>query len=224
MKLVLTSGDISNEEIYNKVIELVGKPAKDISIAVLIEASAVEEGDKRWLINGLSRLTAQFFGEIDIVNLLALQKHEVERRLAKADLIYCFGGCTEWLKVVFEKTGFSAKLPKLLEEKVWVGSSAGSMILGKMPSTETQSYIYSIDNYFGVDKYLGIVNFSILPHIFGAFVPLDSFQKCLEESKKQDYPVYVLSDDSAVIVENNKVYLLGKKCFKLFAGEIAEQR
>jgi len=28
----------------------VGKPAKEISVAVLNEASAVEEDDKRWLI------------------------------------------------------------------------------------------------------------------------------------------------------------------------------
>ncbi len=224
MKLVLTSSDLSEKSIYKKVIALVGKPAKEISVAVLNEASATEEGDKRWLIEGLSLLSAQFGGEIDIINLLALKLKDIEARLKKADIIFCFGGSTEWLKLVLEKTNVISILPKILKEKVWIGSSAGSMILGKMPTISTQNYIYGEIDYFGVNRYLELVNFSILPHIFGAYVPKDAFEKCIEESKKQDYPVYILSDKAAVIVENDKAYLLGENCYKLISGEIVEKK
>ena len=199
---------------------MAGKPAKEISVAVLNEASAVEEGDKRWLIEGLELLSKTFGKTIELVNLLALDIIEIEKRIEKYDIIFCFGGSAEWLKVVFEKTGFSKLLPKLLKNKVWIGSSAGSMILGRMPTTITQDYIYNVENYYGVTDYLKIVNLSILPHIFGKFVPKDSFEKCIEESKKQQYPVYVLSDKSAVIVNDEKVYMVGEQCYKLQAGEI----
>lgn len=223
MKLVLTSSDISQKEILNEILSLVGKPTKEISVAVLNEASAVEEGDKRWLIEGLDLLSKTFGGVIDLINLLALDDNQVERRIEKCDIIFCFGGCTEWLKVIFDKTGFSKIIHKLLESKVWIGSSAGSMILGRMPTTTTQDYIYGEIDYFGVKEYLGIVNLSILPHIFGEFVPKDSFEKCKEESKMQNYPVYVLSDKTAVIVNDEKIYFVGEQGYKLQAGEIVEK-
>ena len=223
MKLVLTSADIFKPDILSEVVSLVGKPTEKTSVAVLTEASAVENSDKRWLINGLNKLTKTFGGTIDIVNLLALPLEEVKTRIEKCDIIYCFGGSTEWLKKVFDKTVFSKLLPELLKTKVWVGSSAGSMILGKMPTTATQDYLYNVIDYYGVKKYLEFVNFSILPHLFGDFVPKNSFSKCVEESKKQKYPVYVLSDKSAVIVNNTKTYLVGKKCYKLVSGKVEEK-
>lgn len=223
MKLILTSQDIKPKEILNEVVNLVGKAPKDISVAVLNEASAVEDGDKRWLINGLNYLSKTFGGTIDIINLLALDIKDVENRFKKCDVIFCFGGNTEWLKIVFDKTGFSKQIKNLLKDKVWIGSSAGSMILGKMPSTITQNKLYSVGDFMGVTKYLELVNFSIIPHMFGNFVPADSFDACLLESKKQKYPVYVLSDKSAVVVNDNKVYLVGKKCFKLVKGNIEEK-
>lgn len=207
MKLVLTSSNINQEEILKEVLDLVDKPAKDISVAVLNEASSVEEGDKRWLIEGLDFLSKTFGGTIELINLLALDISKIEKRIEKCDIIFCFGGNTEWLKTVFDKSGFSKILPKLLENKVWIGSSAGSMILGRMPTTKTQDYIYSVEDYYDVTDYLGFVNLSILPHIFGEFVPKDSFDKCLEESKMQAYPVYVLSDKSAVIVMKKSTLL-----------------
>jgi len=54
-------------------------------------------------------------------------------------------------------------------------------------------------------------------------VPKDSFEKCKKESKMQNYPVYVLSDKSAVIVNDEKIYLVGEQVYKLQAGEIVEK-
>lgn len=224
MKLILTSSDFKQEEIFKKVLEFVGKPAQDISVAVLMEASAVEEGDKRWLINGLNLISKSFGGEIDIINLLALDIKETEQRIEKADIIFCFGGNADWLKIVFDKSNFTNLLPKLLNKKVWIGSSAGSIILGNKPSAEIDNYIYAEKRYTEVKNYLGLVNFSIFPHLLGDIFPEDSFEKCIEESKLQNYPVFVLSDTSAVVVEDDKIYLAGKNAYKLEAGTVTEKR
>ena len=54
MKLVLGSAPEGVAEVTNKIVELVGKPAHDIKVAVLNEASAVEICDMRWFIDGLT--------------------------------------------------------------------------------------------------------------------------------------------------------------------------
>ena len=45
MKLVLASSNISQKNILEEVLNLVGKSAKEVSVAILNEASSVEEGD-----------------------------------------------------------------------------------------------------------------------------------------------------------------------------------
>src|SRR5690606_37109884 len=103
-------------------------PKDQITIGVINEAFAVEEGDKRWVLDNLNSVASNFSNEIDIVDLLALSIEEVEKRLADKDVIFVVGGDTDYLMSVYQKTGFDKLLPKLLETKVYVGSSAGSMV------------------------------------------------------------------------------------------------
>lgn len=223
MKALLTSSEFRGYGILEQVEKLAGKSADKISVGIIIEAVATEKGDKRWLIDGLSEVSSAFGGEIDIINLLALNKDEVLRRVEAVDVIFCFGGSSEWLKIVFEKSGFSQELPKLLEDKVWIGSSAGGMILGKMSDEKLQSYVYQVEDFFGVKSYLDYLDFEIIPHIWGKFVPSDSFEKCLEWSKSNKNVMYILSDNSAVCVDGEKVWLVGEKACKILNGKILEE-
>src|SRR5574344_3097839 len=143
MKIILASTPTGVPVIPAKIEELVGKPASQISVAIINEASAVEDSDSRWLIQGLSKVAKTFGVSIEIVNLSSLDIKTVEKKINKADVIWCFGGSTDWLKVVLEKTGFDKILPKLLKSKVWVGSSAGSCIMGKRNTFEVDSKVYS---------------------------------------------------------------------------------
>ena len=218
MKLLLCSSDFTDLEIKTKLEELVGKPLKQANVAVINEASAVEAGDKRWLIDGL-KLLDETCADIDFVNLLALSQEEVIERLNTADIIFCFGGNTEYLKTVFDKTGFSEILPKFLEKKVWVGSSAGSCVLGNKISSKSFKQIYPDEPSFGVNEYLGIVNLSIVPHLH-SFIPDNAIDILKEESKLQDYPVYAISDNCAIVVEDDNIELIGKDGYKIVKGEI----
>ncbi len=53
MKLLLTSGGITNESIARVLFDLVGKTASEISIAFIPTAMNVGSGDKNWFINDL---------------------------------------------------------------------------------------------------------------------------------------------------------------------------
>lgn len=124
MKLILASSGLANEEIITAVENLVGKPRKSINTIVINEAIKAETGDMRWFTDELENLAQVLGGNIEFVDLQAHDMDYVESRIDLTDLIFCFGGNTDYLANIFEKTGFSKRLPGILESKVWVGSSA----------------------------------------------------------------------------------------------------
>jgi len=201
--------------------KMTGKSRKDINIAVINEASAVEFGDHRWAIDTLKNLADNFGGSIEIVHLMAISKDQIRERINANDMVFVLGGNTEWLKIVFEKTGFLEILPGILKNKLYVGSSAGSMILGHRPSYKIQDQMYGAAEYFGVESYLDILDLSVLPHFESA---KDNRNKewATDESKSADYPVYAISDSAAIVVDGYKISVIGNDYLKLVKGEISE--
>ena len=119
MKLLLTSNGFVTPEIIAKCEEFVGKPKSDIKFAVINEAYAVEHEDHKWLIDDLVRLKNNFGGRIEIINLLAIDKETVKARVEQCDVIFVIGGHTDYLKSVYDKTGFSEMLPEFLLNEIF---------------------------------------------------------------------------------------------------------
>ncbi len=209
MKLLLCSEGFNTEELVKKCEELVGKPREDINIAVINEAYAVEhDNNLRWVVNNLSLVEKNFGGKLELVNLLALSLENVKKRIELHDVIFVVGGHTDYLMSVFNKTGFSKLLPKLLNSKVYVGSSAGSMVMGERLSSKAYKIIYGERGDYGVSKYLELVNLSIIPHLDSSKHP-ERKEMLTELAKKHEGKIYGLCDDSAVVVDNNKLSTIG---------------
>lgn len=211
MKALLTSAGVLTPEIADTLSELVGKPLEQINIAVNNEASAVEPGDKRWAFNELQNLSHLVGGEIDVINLLALDLPTIEARMAFADVIYVVGGMSDYLMTVFERTGFSELLRnKLLNEKVYVGASAGSMVLGRRINTEGYKKVYRKgEQDFGVSEYMALVDFSIFPHFNSAIWTRNRAEAIKEAAKGAEYPVYAIEDTQAVVVNDEGISYIG---------------
>lgn len=215
MKLVLASSG-TQEIILDKVVELVGKPASEISVCMINEASNMNDSDVRFWIDSWQKVSDAFGGKLGACNLLALDINEIEKRLSQYDVVWCWGGNTDYLKSVFDKTGFSLLIPKLLKSKVWVGSSAGSCVLGKRQS-------FTLPLEYGITEYLGLFDFCIRPHIWEEYATEDKYkyESLVKESHKQK--VYALSDGSAVVVDGGRIYLHGKKAQLLKDGKVVEE-
>ena len=213
MKLILCSEGFHTQNTVQACIDLAGKPQNKITFAVINEAFAAEHGDKRWVLGNLNDVAKNFPAEMDIVNLLAFPLEEVEERISQKDAIFVVGGHTDYLMSVFVKTGFDKLLPKLLKSKVYVGSSAGSMVMGKRLSSEAYKEMYKEVVGYGTTRYLEFVDFSIMPHIDSKDF-LGRKDKLIEASKKHDGKIYGLRDDSAVIVNNDKVRVIGSKPYE----------
>lgn len=221
MKLVLCSEGLHTQNTVEACVELVGKPQDEISVAIINEAYAVEDGDKYWVLDNLSSVAKNFKGGLDIVDLLALPLSKVEENIMKRDVIFVVGGHTDYLMSVFNETGFSKLLPKLLETKVYVGSSAGSMVIGQRLSTEAHKIMYGEDETYGTEKFLELVDVAIMPHLYSANFA-NRKENLLEAAKKYPGTVYGLRDDSALVVSGAKRQVIGSAPVKIVNGKIVD--
>lgn len=219
MKFVLCSEGFHTPNTVDACVRLVGKPQAQISVGIINEAYAVEEGDKRWVLDNLNSVANNFSAEIDIVDLLALSIDEVEKRLANKDVIFVVGGDTDYLMSVYQKTGFDKLLPKLLETKVYVGSSAGSMVVGKRINAAAYKLIYGEDSKWNIDQYVGLVDLSVMPHLDSPHFP-NRKESLLEAVGSFEGKVYGLRDDSAVVIDGDDVSTIGSEPIVIEKGTL----
>jgi dipeptidase E len=211
MKLILASSGFETEEIVAKCEELVGKPRKSINVAVINEAYAVEhENNLRWVLNDLNAVRDNFGGNLELINLLALDIETIKERIEKNDVIFVVGGNTDYLMSVFNKTGFAKLLPKLLKTKVYVGSSAGSMVLGKRLSAAAYFKIYGEKSEYDIDRYLELVDLTLMPHLDSRYFK-NRRENLLVAAEKHSGVIYGLRDDSALVIDGDKISIIGSE-------------
>ncbi len=216
-KIILASSGLANEEIIANLEEMVGKERKEINVIVINEAIKGERGDMRWFTEELTRVSTVLGGYVEFVDLQAHDLDYVKERIDVADMIFCFGGNTDYLANVFVKTGFDKILPEILSEKVWVGSSAGSCVLCHKESEEIQKAIYKEKRI--ADRFMDIVPIVFLPHLHG-FCEFDK-EEVLRASELTDLPVYAASDNCALrIIDDNEPVVLGEDYIIAEKGEI----
>lgn len=224
MKIILASSGFTNEEIIKACEELVGKPRAEINFLVINEAIKAEKGDCRWLISGLDEIANNFGGVVELLDLQAHDLSYVEERISECDVIFCFGGQTDYLKKVFEETGFAKILPKILEEKVWVGSSAGSCVLCHKESKDTSVNIFEETEQNR--RYLELLPLFFLPHFGSKWFRKLSKETAMYESRLTELPVYLMSDASAVVVRGDwdemRFETIGTGFVVVKGGEIIE--
>lgn len=214
MKLILASQGFMTDEIAKTVESLVRKPLENINIAIINEAyiAKPETSSKRWLIKELSRIEKYIGGIIDFINLRAYDKVEVKRRLQNADMMYIVGGRNLVLPSLFKETGFDEVLKEFAQEKVVMGTSAGSIVLGRqIESDEYWLAKEGITNDQIENKTLGLVNFNIFPHY-----KRKDHQKWdksfLEKTlSTNSFKVYAITDEQAIIYDNGEIYFVGGK-------------
>lgn len=220
MKLLLTSEGLSTPEIISAFEKLCVKKIADISVAFINEGHLVEKGDKRWPIEEMGRVVNLVGGTVDLINLFALTPDQLEKRLQNVDAIYVLGGHTDYLMHVFNKTGFTKILPNLLSSKVYVGTSAGSMILGRRISTLAYEEIYGEEGDYGTTEYMNVVDFAIKPHLNSPEFPKVLRENLLKVSEAHEGKIFVLKDNQAIVVDDDEISTVGGKILTIRSGQV----
>ncbi len=213
MRLALASQGFTTDEIAKKVEELVGKPLEKINVAIINEAyvGLDETRDKRWLIRELANIEKYIGGTIDFVNFRVYDKEEIKKHFQRADLIYIVGGRQHILEKLFRETDTIDILKQMANEKVIMGTSAGSIVLGrKITSADFWKERYPKDwDLAKTHEELNLVNFNIIPH----YMREDHkkwtksfFERVLKENP---FPIYAITDTQMVVCHDGKLGFVG---------------
>ncbi len=217
MKLLLTSGGLTNKSIADALFDLVGKKPKDTSLVFIPTASNVEKGDKDWLINDLINLKKQNFKSIDIADISAVDKKIWLPKMEEANVLFFEGGNSYHLMEWMNKSGLTDILPELLKTRVYVGLSAGSMVTGKDLALKQSQILYGEDLERREDMAgLNYVDFYFLPHLNSLHFNLrveDNIRKAVKDIPEK---IYAMDDQSALKVVDGELEIISEGKYLVF--------
>lgn len=220
MKLLLTSGGLTNNKIKQALLDLVCKRAEDIKIAFIPTAGLADADDKEWLINDLYRIR-QAVGYVDIVDIAQLNQDEWLPRVESADIIFVGGGNTFYLSYWMQNSGLFDMLPELLKTRVYAGISAGSIVstsslaLTSQAITNPQAFVDADYDLLGPNgrssaKGLGFVDFLFRPHFNSRYFTMVRKDLVEEKAKELGKTIYALDDASALKIDGNSLEVISE--------------
>ena len=219
MKLLFTSGGITNDTLAHELESLAGKKFNELKIAFIPTAGLCDMGEKGWLIYDMWRLKDRG-AEIDIVDIAQLPESDIIKRLEWSDVIFVGGGNTFYLSYWMQKSGLFDALPRLLETRVYAGISAGSMVASSTIRTASQAYKsehFYDESYeeFGPEGRSSAgsmkwVDFAFRPHLNSRYFPEVTQDKMQKIADALNVDMYVVDDDCAVKVDDDDVSVVGE--------------
>ncbi|MFI5240614.1 MAG: Type 1 glutamine amidotransferase-like domain-containing protein [Candidatus Saccharimonadia bacterium] len=205
MKLLLTSAGITNQSIADSLTMLVGKPPAATKVVVIPTAENVEAGNKDWFIGQFTNLRKFGFTWIDIVDPSA-DGINWRSRLTEVDVVFVSGGNTFHLLNQVRKTGFGDWLKDAIDFKVYVGASAGSIIM--TPSIAIASVDDGDENLIGLKDLTGLrfVDFEVSPHT----PEWVSYKANEEYAKSITNKLYAIDDETAIKIVYEAVEVISE--------------
>ncbi|WP_395658280.1 Type 1 glutamine amidotransferase-like domain-containing protein [Nocardioides sp.] len=209
MKLLLTSGGVTNPSIRDALVELLGKPIADADALCIPTAQyghpMVGPGVMPWrFITGASDSMAGLgWRSVGVLELTALPSLDEERWVPvvrAADVLLVAGGDVLYLCHWMRESGLADLLPSL-HDTVWVGMSAGSMVL----APEVGDDFIQWRPPSGDDRTLGLVDFSICPHLAPDGLPGNSMAEAEQWAAGITAPAYAMDDQTAIRVVDGAV-------------------
>ena len=220
MKCLLTSGGVTNPTIETALTELLGKPISECNAFCIPTAMYghpwVGPGKRAWkFIAGQSqdRMCALGWKSLGVLELTALPSIDEGLWLPKvreADVLLVSGGDALYLSHWLQLSGLAAHLPTL-SETVWVGLSAGSMVMTPRIGEEFVGW----KPESGDDTALGFVDFSIFPHLNHPELPSNTLAAAEKWAARLPNPSYAVDDSTAIVVDGTTVEVVSEGSWKL---------
>ena len=210
MKLLLTSGGITNDSIRQALIGLLGKPIDEADALFIPTAQWGQPAcspETVWRSTagtwpGVQGLTEHGWKSVGVLELAALPSIGQARWvpwIESADVLLVDGGEAVYLAHWMRESGLVDLLPSLTD-KVWVGVSAGSMVM--TPSIGMQFVDWRPDEG---DETLGVVDFSIFPHLDYPGWTYNTSEAAHRWASTIGRPAYAIDDESAISVVDGKI-------------------
>jgi dipeptidase E len=227
MRLLLTSSGISNASIHNALVDLLGKPiAESSALCIPTGVQPVPDGPSHVyrFISGstLSPMCGLGWKSLGVLELTALPSIKEEHWVPvvqETDALLVWGGDVLYLCHWMRQSGLADLFPSL-HETVYVGVSSGSMVL-------TPNFGEPYDGWFcreppasdlpaGDDRALGLVDFSLFPHLDLESSPDNSMANAERWAAGMPVPTYAIDDQTAIKVIDGTVEVVSEGHWKRF--------
>ena len=221
MKLLLTSAGIKNTSIHNALVGLLGKPIAESSALCIPTANYAQRGgaDHAWrFISGrepetpMCELGWKSLGVLELTALPSIDEALWVPVVRETDVLLVNGGDPLYLCYWMRQSGLADLLPELGHETVYVGLSAGSMVMTP-----------SIGEYFvgwrpptGGDRTLGLVDFALFPHLDHPEMPGNSMANAEKWAADMPVPSYLIDEQTALKVIDGAVEVISEGHWKRF--------
>lgn len=220
MKLLLTSAGIKNPSIKDALVGLLGKPIGECAALCIPTAGyghpqGSPAGAWRFITGQASTPMCELgWKSLGVLELTALPSVGEDRWVAwvrAADVLLVNGGDALYLAHWMRQSGL-ADLLGSLDDKVWVGLSAGSMVMAPRIGQDFIGWTPPS----GEDRALGLVDFSIFPHLDHPALPENTMADAERWAAGLANPAYAICDDTAIKVADGTVEIISEGHWKLF--------
>ena len=218
MKLLLTSAGIKNASIHDALVGLLGKPIPEASALCIPTATYAMGGPgPAWrFITGrastpLCELGWKSLGVLELTALPSIDEERWVPLVQETDALLVGGGDALYLCYWMRQSGLADLLPSL-GETVWVGISGGSMVMAPNVGEEFVGW----NPPGGTDTALGMVGFSIFPHLDHENMPDNSMTNAERWAAGLPVPGYAIDDQTAIKVTDGTVEVISEGHWRLF--------
>ena len=221
MRLLLTSAGIKNASIHGALVALLGKPiaeARALCIPTANHAQVGGAGHAWRFISGneprtpMCELGWKSLGVLELTALPSIDEALWVPTVRETDVLLVNGGDPMYLCYWMRQSGLADLLPSL-RETVYVGLSAGSMVMA--PNIGEDFVRWKPPS--GGDETLGMVGFSMFPHLDHEMLPDNSMADAERWAAGMSVPAYAIDDETAINVVGDTVQVISEGHWKLFA-------
>jgi dipeptidase E len=220
VKLLLTSGGVTNPRIHSALVQLLGKPVAQCHALVVPTAQWGHPMCGPASVRGLVAAEPDFghfsglgWKSLGVLELTALPTIGAKRWVPwvqEADVLLVDGGDATYLCHWMRESGLADLLPSL-PETVWVGVSAGSMVMTPRVGNYFVEWPSAPD-----DRTLGVVDFSIFPHL-DAF-PGNTLADAERWAADIGVPAYAIDEQTAITVVDGFVEVVSEGQWTTFGA------
>ena len=221
MKFLLTSAGIKNDSIRHALVDLLGKPIAESSALCIPTANYAQRdgaGNAWRFISGrepetpMCELGWKSLGVLELTALPSIAEGHWAPMARETDVLLVNGGDPLYLCYWMRQSRL-ADLFASLRDMIYVGLSAGSMVMAHRIGEDFVNWTPPT----GGDETLGVVGFSIFPHLDHEKMPDNSMANAEKWAAGVPVPGYAIDDQTAIKVTDGTVEVVSEGHWKLFA-------
>jgi dipeptidase E len=222
LRFLLTSAGITNATIDSALIDLLGKPIAESSALCIPTGVQPFPGGPSHVYRFISgsapgpmcELGWKSLGVLELTALPSIKEEHWIPEVEETDALLVWGGSPLYLCYWMRESGLADLLPSLRRETVYVGTSGGAMVA--TPDFGGETYDES-EPLTGSDKALGLVDFSVFPHLDREDgIPASPLAEIEAWAAGLSVPAYAIDDQTAIKVVDGNVEVVSEGHWKLF--------